>query len=309
MSVLHHPRCVDKISHGVSQSGQAVGFVLVFKCPKVFFLCDLCALCGKHFPCLTWYRARMDWQIFLWLSLIMAGAGMVQAAIGFGAGMVATPLLLLVGYSLPEAIGVLSSGVLVQTGFKTWVYRKEVPWKPVWTLACARLIGYVPGFIALIWLSGAGKALVKPVIGGFILLALLVQLGFRIKPKEEVASVWAWVAGITSGVSAGAVGMGGPPVVLWVVAHDWPALKARVFLWATFFILMPVAMLTLGLIYGRTAWLAIGWGFALVPAVLAGTWVGLWIGHQIPKRELRWAMVGLLVVLAVTSIVGPMVGG
>ncbi|XAM01523.1 sulfite exporter TauE/SafE family protein [Phycisphaeraceae bacterium D3-23] len=249
----------------------------------------------------------MDLTTLCWLALIMLTAGAVQAAVGFGAGMFATPLMLLLGLSLPEAIGVLSSGVLVQGGYKTWHYRREVPWGFVWPMVWARLAGYGPGFVALYWLSGAGKQVVKPVIGGFILLALSLQVLMRTKPRAHVARGWTWVAGFASGLFAGAVGMGGPPVVLWVVSHDWPALRARVFLWANFFVLMPVAMLALGLIYGRPVWIAMGWGLVLVPAVMLGTAGGLWLGHRIPRRELRWAMIGLLVVLALTSIVGPMV--
>ena len=250
----------------------------------------------------------MDASTLLWLALIMSVTGLVQAAVGFGAGMVATPLMLWVGLSLPEAIGVLCSGVLVQTGYKTWRYRREVPWPEVLTMTWARLIGYGPGFVALYGLAGAGRAVVKPVIGGFILLALIAQVALRVKPRARVAPGWTWLAGGLGGVFAGAVGMGGPPVVLWVLAHDWPALRARVFLWTTFFLLMPVAMLALGLMYPSTAWAAMGWGFVLVPAVLAGTGVGLWLGHQIPKRQLRWAMIGLLATLATTSIMGPVLG-
>jgi len=249
----------------------------------------------------------MDPTTLLWLALIMTAAGAVQAAVGFGAGMFATPLMLLLGLSLPEAIGVLSSGVLVQGGYKTWHYRREVPWSLVWPMTWARLAGYGPGFVALYWLADAGKAVVKPVIGVFILIALCLQVFLRVKPRAYVARGWTYVAGFLSGVFAGAVGMGGPPVVLWVVAHDWPALRARVFLWSNFFVLMPVAMLALGLMYGRVVWVAMGWGLVLVPAVMAGTAGGLWLGGRIPKRELRWAMIGLLVALAVVSILGPLV--
>lgn len=248
----------------------------------------------------------MDVPTLLWLGLIMAAAGLVQAAIGFAAGMVAIPLMLWAGLSLPEAIGVMSSGVLVQTSVKTWRYRQEVPWDIVLPMSAARLAGYVPGFMALYWLSTEGTAVVKPVIGGFILVALAVQLGLRLEPREKVAGYWTWVAGFISGLTAGAVGMGAPAVVLWLFAHDWPALRARVFLWANFLVLMPVAMVGLGVIYGGLAWRAMAWGFLLVPMVLTGTWAGLWLGHQLPRRQLRWAMVGVLVLLAISSIVGPL---
>ena len=35
-----------------------------------------------------------------------------------------------------------------------------------------------------------------------------------------------------SGVLAGLCGMGGPPLVLWAMAHDWPTQRIRGFLFA-----------------------------------------------------------------------------
>ena len=49
-----------------------------------------------------------------------------------------------------------------------------------------------------------------------------------------------------------------------------------------------------------------GIGVLTLPIAMLGTAAGLWLGHRIPKRELRWAMIALLVILGVTSLVGPM---
>ncbi|MEO0476556.1 MAG: TSUP family transporter, partial [Planctomycetota bacterium] len=129
----------------------------------------------------------------------------------------------------------------------------------------------------------------------------------RVKPREHLAQGWAWLAGLAGGVTAGAVGMGGPPLVLWVVAHDWPNKKARLFLWASFWFVMPIQIVVLVLMFEPVTQLKMtGMGVLTLPIAMLGTAAGLWLGHRLPKQQLRWAMIALLVVLGVTSLVGPM---
>ncbi|MEM1353415.1 MAG: sulfite exporter TauE/SafE family protein [Planctomycetota bacterium] len=252
----------------------------------------------------------MDAVLILLILLIMSFAGMVQAAVGFGAGMIAIPLLIWAGLDLPAAIGLMAAGTFGQLTVKVVRYRKQIDWKLVlWPMMAGRILGYVPGFIALWWLAGSTTMVVKQVVGGVVLLALFLQVGLRVKPRERLHEAWAWVAGFFSGLSGAAVGMGGPPTVLWVLAHDWPGHQARQYLWASFWVLMPVYLATLLVMFGLDELKYMGLGVATLPVVMLGMAAGLWIGHRIPKRQLRWAMIGLLIVLGVVSIVGPMVGG
>ena len=246
------------------------------------------------------------------LLLIATGAVMiaatVQAAIGFGAGMIILPILIWAGMPIEQILSLMSGAVTAQLSVKLWHYRKEIPWRIVlWPVGVARLIGYVPGFILLWVLSGASTDVVKQAVGGMILAALALQLGLRVKPREKLAEGWAWLAGLTGGVTAGAVGMGGPPLVLWVVAHDWPNKQARLFLWASFWFVMPIQITVLVLMFEPVEQLKMtGIGTLTLPIAMLGTAAGLWLGHRLPKRQLRWAMIGLLVVLGLSSLVGPM---
>lgn len=255
------------------------------------------------------YHRRMTVPLLLTITAIVTFGAAVQAAIGFGAGMVAIPLLIWAGLPLEHALGVMGTTIAGQLMFKVWRYRRQIDWKLVfWPMGVGRLIGYVPGFAALWWLSQSPTAIVKQVVGAAVLLALLLQVGFRVKPREKLAAGWGWLAGISGGIGAGAVGMGGPPTVMWVLAHDWPNKQARQFLWASFLIFMPLQLAALLVLFGTGELLYMGIGVVTLPVVLLGTAGGLWLGHQLPTRQLRWLMIGLLVVLGVMSVVGPMVG-
>lgn len=235
-------------------------------------------------------------------------AAVVQASIGFGAGMIILPIMIWGGMDIGEILALMSGAVTAQLTVKLWHYRSEIPWRLVlWPVGIARLIGYAPGFVLLWVLAGASKDVVKQAVGGMILVALALQLGLRVKPREHLAQGWAWLAGLTGGVTAGAVGMGGPPLVLWVVAHDWPNKQARLFLWASFWFVMPVQIVVLVLMFEPVEQLKmVGVGVLTLPIAMLGTAAGLWLGHRLPKQQLRWAMIALLVVLGVTSLVGPM---
>jgi hypothetical protein len=258
------------------------------------------------------YRGAVDlslFQLFVIVGVVLFAA-LVQAAVGFGAGMIIVPALIWAGLPIEHALAVMSSAVCGQLSVKLWRYRREVPWREViWPMGTARLIGYVPGFVLLWLLASASTAVVKQAVGAMILLALVLQVGLRVKPREHLAAGWAWLAGVAGGTTAGAVGMGGPPLVLWVVAHDWPGKRSRLFLWASFWATMPLQLGVLVVLFEPVEQaLLIGVGFATLPAALVGMAGGLWVGHRIPRRQLRWMMIGLLVVLGVSSLIGPMVG-
>lgn len=251
--------------------------------------------------------ANLDTTLLILAIVAVLIAAVVQASIGFGAGMIILPILIWGGLDIGEILALMSGAVTAQLTVKLWHYRKEIPWRLVlWPVGVARLIGYVPGF-ALLWvLAGASTDVVKQAVGAMILLALALQLGLRVKPREHLAQGWAWLAGFTGGVTAGAVGMGGPPLVLWVVAHDWPNKQARLFLWASFWFVMPIQIVVLVLMFEPLEQLKMtGIGVLTLPIAMLGTAAGLWLGHRLPKRQLRWAMIALLVILGVTSLVGP----
>lgn len=254
------------------------------------------------------YRVAVDvTQVVIVFGAVML-ASAVQAAVGFGAGMIIVPILIWAGLPIEHALAVMSAAVLGQLSSKIWHYRHEVPWRLVlWPMGAARVIGYVPGFVLLWLLSGQSSGVVKQAVGAMVLVALGLQVGLRIKPRQQLAQGWAWLAGIMGGVTAGAVGMGGPPLVLWVVAHDWPGKQARLFLWASFWICMPIQLTVLVVMFEPIEQLKLmGIGLTTLPAALVGTATGLWLGHRIPNRALRWSMIALLVILGVSSLIGPM---
>ena len=157
----------------------------------------------------------------------------------------------------------------------------------------------------LFFLQNYEPRAIKQVIGFVLLAALLVQFAFRPKPRASLSGGWTFLAGSTSGVMGGLVGMAGPPIVLWVHAHDWGAKKSRVFLWMTFLQNVPIIMAAYLLSFGMSAL----WSFLLGVGMFAegwpGTKAGHWLGGKLSKRKLKFCAFGLLTVIALTAIGGP----
>ncbi|GAB4187925.1 MAG: sulfite exporter TauE/SafE family protein [Phycisphaeraceae bacterium] len=230
----------------------------------------------------------------------------LQGAVGFGGGLFAIPLMVWSGLSLPSAIAVILGGVFVQTSWNLYRYRGHVSLNELMPITLIRIVSMPVGVMLLSMLVGLGTDRVKQVIGIVLILVLAMQRLFRISPRERVSADWTVLAGVTSGLMAGTVGMGGPPVVLWVMAHDWPGRKSRSFLWATFLMLTPFNLGVLVYRFGGEIWVSLGVGLCLAPLIIIGSELGQRLGGMMNRHRLRSTTMLMLLLLAVMSVVGPL---
>lgn len=237
---------------------------------------------------------------------ILFFGAVVQGAAGFGLGLVAVPLLVLAGLGLPEAITVAMLATAVQTGWNCYRHHADVDWRGTIPLLVSRLIGLPVGVFCLVLLVGEGPERVKQAIGAMVLLAVVTQWALKIKPRQSVGAGWTATAGLLSGWMGGLAGIGGPPLVLWVMAHDWPAKRARAFLWACILQLTPPLILLLWWRFPDETIQGVILGLLMIPVALLGAVVGAWLGSQLSRQRLRQVAYGMLVVIAIAAIVGPM---
>lgn len=237
------------------------------------------------------------------LALLFACA--LQGAVGFGAGLFGIPLMVWAGESLPSAITVTMGGIVVQTGWNLFRYRDHVNVRELMPIFGMRLLTMPVGVALLGLLVGLGTDRVKQAIGLMLLLVLLMQWLLRVKPREHVGWGWTVLAGGASGLGAGLVGMGGPPVVLWVMAHDWPGKVSRSFLWATYLLLIPFNLAVLLYRFGDGMLYSLLLGLCFAPLVVGASELGQRVGAKINRHRLRAVAMVLLLLLALSSMLGP----
>ena len=242
------------------------------------------------------------------LDIVVAGAiiclaGMAQSTVGFGYALFATPLLVWTGVPLPSVITLVATCSMIQAAIGARKLHAAVPWRLSLTATAIRLAGVTVGILLLKRLVALNTDHIRMVIGCILCLLVGIQLLWRPRPVKTTHWTWAGLAFITSGISAGICGMGGPPLVLWSMAHDWSAQKTRGFLFAVFATSIPVQIVLLCLAFGTSILWNVAIGIAFMPLVYLGAAIGLPIGNRMDKERLRRIAYVILLVIGVSAVV------
>ncbi len=242
------------------------------------------------------------------IAIAVALGAFIQGSVGFAFGLFAIPCVVLCGLPLEQAISLVLTLVLVQTATAAWRYRSDIPWPDVWLLTVYRLVTIPLG----VWLLAILKQRcapdrIKQFVGCMIFVALAFQLSARRSPGlRRHAGLWGAVAGMTSGLFAGLVGMGGPPLVLWLNAHDWSTQRVRSLLAILFLLMVPWQLTIVYLRFGDPILRVMVLALVYMPVVAISGWLGNLCGDRVPRSRLKVISYVLLVWIAVFSIFGPM---
>jgi uncharacterized protein len=241
------------------------------------------------------------------VSLILFASSIVQGAVGFAAGLFGIPLLMLTGIPLADAVAISMVTSAVQNCISAWQLRREIDFRGTLRPSLVRLATLPLGVFALEALgkeSGA-KDLTGQVVGAVVLAIVAFQWAWRVEPREHLHPAWEWLTFSLGGFLLGLCGMGGPPMALWVLAHNWSMNRARAFLYFIFVTGVPPQALLLWWQFGNPILYAMLLGLAGLPAVLAGLYLGLYLSRIIPDRALRRLSLAVLVLIGISSIITP----
>lgn len=247
-------------------------------------------------------------ELYQWMvvALVLLGASMIQSAAGFGAGLFATPLLQWLGLQLPEIISVNVALSFVQSGWGYFRLRRHLQFKSAVRPILIRILAIPIGAAALYFMNeslGAGSQVyIKPLVGLVILGIVVLQLSFRVEPRETLPAIWEWIAFGASGFLVGSFGMGGPPAVLWVQAHLWEPLKSRAYLFLIMVSSVPFHITLLYFLFPDEVVRGATIGLLGLPFVFAGVFVGMFVGKRFTRASLRVVVYVLLIAIALYAI-------
>lgn len=243
----------------------------------------------------------MDLHSLVLSASIVFGGSLLQGMAAFGFGLFTVPLFLAVGLPVPMILSIAATSTALQASAAVYQLRRDIPWKIVGISILVRAVTLVLGVMVLRTLTQSMEVF-KFWVGAVVLGAVLLQSGWRPRPRSHLHPLFAGIAFLSSGFIGGLCSMGGPPLVLWVMAHDWAPAKTRGFLFASFMGLVPIQLLVLYSVFGWEVWQGFFLALALTPVTLLGSMVGLRVGARFSKNTLRRVAYAILLLIALRAM-------
>ena len=244
------------------------------------------------------------WQLVV-AFLILLGSSLLQAVIGFGAGVFGIPLLMMAGFDHKTAIPIIVMTSMTQSLIGSIRLRDHAQWKMAWRPAGIRVLVMPLGGWVLFQVGQLGASYVRQTIGIVLLVIVIVKFLVRVEPVKDLPAFWTWIAFPISGFLLGFCGMGGPAVAIWVMAQPWNPLRSRAFLFNMLVTGMIPLAIQLVLLFGQTALLGLAIGAMGLPFVFLGTSLGMRFGDRLPRKKLQALSLLILLLIALNAILSP----
>ena len=237
-------------------------------------------------------------ELPLFLVATFAGA-LVAGLSGFAFGLVAASIWLCILTPLQTATLIVAFGLIVQ-GYSVWKLRSSLDWKKLAPFVLGAALG-VPVGVGI--LTGANPAHVRIGVGAFLVLYSLYAL-FRpaIEPVKAGGAAADAGVGFLNGMLGGITGLAGILVTIWCGLRGWPKDVQRT-------VFQPVAVATFLMsalwIGARGAITADTIKLFLIglPALLAGTWLGLRLFGRLNEAAFRKLVLVLVLASGVVLVI------
>jgi hypothetical protein len=221
------------------------------------------------------------------VAVVYVGA-VVQASIGIGLGMIASPMLALADTAfIPAAIMI---AVLPLTFSVAWIDRDHIEKRDVGFA----LIGRVPGTIAgALVVAALSDRVLASMVAASVLIAVVASITGRLFRPTDRSLV---VAGLASGFAGTTTGVGGPPMALTYQNSDPATMRATISAFFAIGSLMSIGALALAGEIGVRQW-------QLTALILPGVGLGVITSRRV-KDRLRSEVIrpAVLVICTIASL-------
>lgn len=206
---------------------------------------------------------------------------LIQSALGFGAGLIGVPLLVLM---LPVAVAAPLVGLMSITSGMIIVAQDwhDVDVRSLRWLLVSSLFGMPLG---LLLLDYGNPHLLKGALAIFLLFFSIYCLwgGERLRLQSDRA-IWLCVCGFFAGIVGQAYGMSGPPLVIYAALRRWTAGRFRstgqAFFLPTSFIIMAGYWLI-----GDLDWTVTSYFLYSLPASIVAVLIGRAMNRRLQKHS------------------------
>jgi uncharacterized protein len=218
----------------------------------------------------------MDPTAFAFVATGVAIAAFVQGTTGVGFALIVAPILgLLAPEMLPVALLIL---MLPLNVYVAWRERAALDKSGASWITVGRFVGTFGGLWILTVLTAAYLNVLIGVTTILAAVTTLVLPEFRAGKQSFIA------AGLVTGITETATGIGGPPLALVYQHHEPPVLRSTIALCFLVGELISLAMLAVA---GKTDKTQLVGAVMLLPALVIGAAVSRLIHERVQGRKLR----------------------
>lgn len=228
-------------------------------------------------------------DLLIFLIATFAGA-LVAGLSGFAFALVAASIWLYILTPLQTTTLIIAFGLIVQ-GYMVWKLRHALDWRRLWPFIAGAAIGVPLGISILGW---ANPAYVRAGIGVFLVLySLYALLRPSLPPVTQGGAAADAAVGFANGVLGGITGLAGILVTIWSGLRGWPKDQQRA-------VFQPVAVAIFAM---SAVWLGVKGVVSAdtirlflfgLPALLAGTWLGMKLYGRLDEAAFRKVVLVLL---------------
>jgi uncharacterized membrane protein YfcA len=251
--------------------------------------------------------ALLTWPLLALVLAIVVFAGVAHGTLGFGFPVFSTPMVALFADVQVAVLGTLFPNLAVNlvSAFRGGAWRESLG--RYWTVPVYVLIGTVIGTRILLW--------AKPAPMKLLLAAMIV---IYLEQKRIRGLDWSWlkrhprasaaVFGLIGGIFSGTVNVAVPPLVIYFMALEVPALAMTQILNLCFLVGRGTQAVAFG-VSGRLGWDTFVATLPLTAVALGALVVGLRLQRRIPEatytrvlRAILWVMALVLAGQAVYAM-------
>jgi len=229
-------------------------------------------------------------EFLIVLTVIFVGS-YVQCSIGFGLAVIAAPILYFIDpLYVPAPITIAALTLSLAIAYRHW---HSISFAGLKFAIIGRVPGTIAGGLLLLWIDQRALALW---LGSSVLLAVALSLSnIVLRPRPRVLLS----AGFLSGFMATSSSIGGPPMALVLQHQENDYIRANL---AAFFVISCLMSLLMLYAVGRFNTEELVLSLPLMPATLAGYWLGMRTLHLISHQNLRRVSLGLCTAAGSTAI-------
>jgi uncharacterized membrane protein YfcA len=224
--------------------------------------------------------------------LAVAVGALLQGSMGVGFALVVSPVLALLAPDLlPGCVLIL---MLPLNAYVAWRERRAIDWRGCGWITLGRCAGGIVGLAVLVQLRGDELRLFVGIATILTAFGSMLSGDFALRPRVFIG------AGVVTGITETATGIGGPPLALVYRHQPGPVLRATL---AVCFLVGQIVSLLLLALSGRLHQGQLTAALWLLPVVAAGGLVSRWSHGRVDGRPMRLAMLGFAIVSGVVCLV------